>query len=413
MKITAVEIIKIKTVNQIIRDLPLLSFGTSSAKDIKQIREDRWYLDEAFRRPALVEIENLYLFFQSMSVIYQLEGKFEQVVEAGETYAELVEDYFGTEHEEYIDCLILFGAIHFEQGRYDEAEQALLDALSLTATLKKSSPPLEDPEFYESRIEQKLSLLYLKQARYKEAEQIFQTQLQRRKVFNENPSSELANLAILYTRQGRYQEAETTALEALGFAETVGDTNPHIAAIIQNLMVIYSEQKRYQEAEVLQREVLERRIKTHGKKHPIVASAYTSLAILLRQRGHFDEAKELHLKALDIRRESLGEHHPDTASVLNNLGALYHAARDYAEAEKVYLQALYIREKSLGEHHPDTATTISNLGVVLADQSRFQEAEELYRKALQIRRETLGSKHPDIQQTIRNIEKLYQRMESL
>ena len=213
MERSAVEVIKSKTINAIINDLPVLVFGTSPAEDIEQVRADRWYLNEAFRLPGLVGIENHWLFFQSMAVMYQLEGQFEEALQAGAFYAELVEHYFGAEDELYIYCQQLFGEIHFEQGNYPKAEEAFEGALQLLHRLNTASP-LEDAEFLLATFEWKVALLYLKQGRYQEAEGLFTVQLEQIKATGENPYSELANLAIVYREQGRHLEAEAAALES-------------------------------------------------------------------------------------------------------------------------------------------------------------------------------------------------------
>ena len=171
-----------------------------------------------------------------------------------------------------------------------------------------------------------LAALYYAQGRNEEAEPLLREalQLQREALGPRHPSTltSMAILANLYHAQGRDGEAEPLLREALQLQrETLGPGHPITLTIMGSLAVLYQAQGRYGEAEPLYREALQLQRETLGPRHPSTLASMSGLASLYQKQGRYDEAEPLHREALKGIQAALGPAHPDTVAMQLN-GAL-------------------------------------------------------------------------------------------
>ncbi|MEL6556322.1 MAG: tetratricopeptide repeat protein [Cyanobacteria bacterium J06621_11] len=240
------------------------------------------------------------------------------------------------------------------------------------------------------------------QGRYDEAEPLLQqaVEIRQTELGKHHPStaSSLNNLALLYVSQGRYDEAEPLLQQAVEIRQTeLGNRHLDTASSLFNLALLYKAQGRYVEAEPLYKQALEIRQTELGEHHPSTASSLNNLALLYKAQGRYVEAEPLLQQALKILRTELGDRHPSTATSLNNLAGLYKARGCYVEAESLLQQALEIRQTELGECHPNTATGLFNLAVLYHQTQRSNKALSYIQKALAIYIPILGYDHPETQ----------------
>jgi eukaryotic-like serine/threonine-protein kinase len=221
-------------------------------------------------------------------------------------------------------------------------------------------------------------------------------------------ASSLVDLADLYIKQAKYPEAEEILQQALVLTDKNQEGNSlQLALSLRELASVYRRQGRYDEAEPLYERARVIRVNVLGSADPLVAASYNSLAILNFQRGNYDQSEEQYLKALEIWRGAYGSNHSDVAKGLNNLALLYQHLDRHEIAEPIYQEAAVIYEKVLGPDHPRFATALNNLALVYFETQKYQEAEPLYLRALAIKEKALGLDHPDVAQTVNNLANLY------
>ena len=92
-----------------------------------------------------------------------------------------------------------------------------------------------------------------------------------------------------------------------------------------------------QEAEKLHREVLEGKLKLHGKKSIAVAISQNSLGQVLKQQGKFEEAIPYLEAALAVREATRGEEQ-DAAITRDELGCCYQALGQRKKAKEIRLK---------------------------------------------------------------------------
>ena len=127
--------------------------------------------------------------------------------------------------------------------------------------------------------------IYESQGRYEEAEPLLQQALALlRELLGDrhpNVATSLNNLAFLYYSQGRYEAAEPFYQQALTlWRELLGDRHPDVATSLNNLAGLYRSQGKYAEAEPLFQQALALRRELLGDRYPTVATSLNNLAML-------------------------------------------------------------------------------------------------------------------------------------
>ena len=221
-----------------------------------------------------------------------------------------------------LSCLIM---LYVRQGRYDQAEPLMVEVLAMTtrvhsAGLRPRCPVNAKWLARGSRCIAKsignLATLIMAQGRYDEAEPLLVEALARmRRVHGtekDHPdiAASLSNLAALYKMQGLYVQAEPLMGEALAMDRRVrgaDKAHPDIATDLNNLAALYEAQGRYYEAESLYVEVLAIWRRVHGadEGHYDIATGLTNLAAVKEKQGSMGESVD-HKK----RKTSIGHDGP-------------------------------------------------------------------------------------------------------
>jgi tetratricopeptide (TPR) repeat protein len=252
-------------------------------------------------------------------------------------------------HAARLHCTAVLGYVYNMQGRFPEAQQ-LFEGVLFTVHQVWGEESEHSPT-----ILQGLGLAYQMQGRYEEmftfgdlcrelgrydqAEQLLVEALDRtRRVRGEQHSHILWTmdaLARLYLEQDRYEEAEQLFSKALdGMSRVRGRDHKETLGCMNGLAVLYTKQKRYNEAESLFNEVLEGKQFRLGKDHPDTLETKNDLAVLYKKQAKYEEAEPLLLEAIDGRRLKLGDAHPHTLESWNNLIDLYESWDKPEKAEE-------------------------------------------------------------------------------
>ena len=306
------------------------------------------------------------------------------------------------------EVLFKAGSYLLARGRLGEAEPLLERAVTLAHQV-----PRGGSRVLLGRLE-KLADLYWMQGKYDQGEQLL---LQALVLEEEEWSAShpctgetLNNLAVFYRKQGKHEQAESLYMRALENQEQAAEPSfPHLADTLNNLGVLYYGQGKYEQAEALYQRALAIREQYLGPEHPDTAASLNTLGLLYWMQWKYEQAEPLLKRALAIREQQLGPEHPDIGASLNNLAAVYWSQKNYEQAEPLYLRALAVHEQHLGPDHPDTAASLNNLANLYRDQGRDEQAEALHLRALAIREQHLGPDHPDTALSVYNLAVLYRK----
>jgi CHAT domain-containing protein/tetratricopeptide (TPR) repeat protein len=296
--------------------------------------------------------------------------------------------------------------LYYRQGRYGEAEELYKRALAIRAQVLGESHP--DVAYALNN----LALVYWTQGRYSEAEGLYKRALAiLEKALGANHADvgwTVNDLALVYRAQGKYSEAEELFERALVIREkALGSSHPNVGKTLNNLANVLRDQGKYSQAEELYNRALVIREKAFGASHPDVARPSLIWHCFIIGKADMERRRRSTSDALAIRAQVLGESHPDVGDVLDNLALVYWTQGRNSEAEGLYKRALAIRERALGENHPDVALSLNDLGLVYRNQGRYDEAERLYKRALAIREKALGANHRQVGQSLNNLGNLY------
>jgi tetratricopeptide (TPR) repeat protein len=225
-----------------------------------------------------------------------------------------------------------------------------------------------------------LAGLYRDQGKYDQAEPLLVQALEinKRLFGEEHPEvgNSLNNLALLYKSQGKYEKAELLYVQALElFKRLVGGENSNVAQILSNLAILYGSQGKYEKVESLLLQALELFKRLFGEEHPEVANSLNSLAGLYHSQSKYEQAEPLFLQALEMRKRLLGKDHRDVVNSLNNLASLYKSQGRYEQAEPLFLQALEMSKRLSGEEHPDTVAVLQNYKTLLSKLPKSLKSE--------------------------------------
>ncbi len=298
---------------------------------------------------------------------------------------------------------------YVEQGRYDLAESLLKDGLAL------SRKHFGEKSRQTAGYLQKLAYLYIFLQRYDEAELLCQRALKLFKKLakgkdDHNVADCLNILGFSYERQNKHQEAERKYRASLEiFEKTPGDNNLDTATNKFNLGYLYEKQGRYKEAEELYRQTLHIQQLHLSELHPEVGKTLHHLAELASSQGKYQEAEELYQQALPILHKTLGPEHKDTRFCLQGLGTIYFGQKKYQDARKQFQQLL----KNAKEDDANTGILLNNLATVYQALEDYDALEPLYKRARVLLSKTLGEDHPEYAKLLFNLGSLYERQGKL
>jgi tetratricopeptide (TPR) repeat protein len=313
---------------------------------------------------------------------------------------------FGTEHRSTLISMDSLASILWNLGRPKEAEDLGVKVLEKSKRVLGPEHPLTLATL------SNLATTYMKQGRFKEAGELNVQVLEtKKKVLGpENPETltVMGNLASTYLNQGRWKEAEELQLEVLETKKRVlGQEDPSTLATMSNLATTYAEQGCWKEAEDLEVQLFESRKRVLGEEHPHTLISMSNLASMYYAQGRWKESEELHLQVMEKKKKTLGLDFPDTIDTMHDLASVYRKQRRWAEAEELGLQVVVSSKRVLGIEHPDTVRAMDGMAVLYSDQKRWREAEDLGVGILALSRKVCGEDHPSTLTRMANLAMVY------
>jgi serine/threonine-protein kinase len=292
------------------------------------------------------------------------------------------------------------GETALNEGRYEDAEKALVDAKAETSKAKQ-------PDENYARTMIALARLYYQEDKLEQSEQACIEALKTARALAPNSAmvaDVLTNLSRVQCANGKYKDAEATANEAVALLQKInGADTAEIASGLQALAEIACKRGDIAKgSEYLERadQIAE---KAHGEDNLDVASILNDLGMVRERQKSYSAANTLFARALGIRQKLLGTQHPLVSDTQCAMGTLNFNMRNYDSAEAMFNNALDIRLKAFGEKSSKTAEIYSCLAILYDTERKYPQAEECYRKAVEIRQAVWG---PDSPRLARSLEHL-------
>ena len=240
------------------------------------------------------------------------------------------------------------------------------------------------------------------QGRFEEAERALKEALGIQKQLYGESHSAVAHtteaLAVAIFQRGDLPSARALMEQAVAMQRTLRGEQPHpdFAQALNNLMFILHAAGEYRQAEQLLAESLEMKRKLLGEKHPELALGMNNLAFMMQDRGEYVGAAAMYGRALAMQRELLGDAHPDVAQTLSNIATLLYDKGEHAAALRSAQESLRVWRSAFPGDHPEVARSMHTMGYWLVLQGSYEEAHKNLVPALAMRRRLFGDNHAQV-----------------
>jgi len=206
--------------------------------------------------------------------------------------------------------------------------------------------------------------------------------------------------AELAFRTRDYAKAEAELSAGIKVAESFGDTDQRLSAVLARLMQCYSVQGKFAQAIGPGQRLLALREKVDGPEHTTVAMVLNDLGGQYNDDGQPEKAKPLYARALAICQKTGAKAAPLQGLVLYNMAELERDGGNLEVAEKNARESLAVRKAAFGTGHGWYAQSLEMLGTILLAKKEYVQAEEVLRQNLVIRRLKSGWNRPVIMQAM-------------
>lgn len=290
---------------------------------------------------------------------------------------------------------LLARAAHYLRlrGQYQQAEALCLQAMELNQAISGSD------QIETAMILCVYETIHYDLGRYEEAQELGQRAVALYEQFlgPEHPVTiDAANfLASLLRLCGRNREAEVLFLRTLAFYERER-MEVEMAPPLFGLANLYLAEKQFEKAEPLFQRVLVIRERELGPDHFHTGTALNGLARFYTECGRYKEAESFYERALTTYEHSLGLEHPYVAVVLLRFGQLCFLQQRYTQAEALYQRCLALQERVYSPEHIHFITLLTQIGQLFIAQERYSEARENLQRALSIAERALAPEHEQI-----------------
>ncbi len=298
--------------------------------------------------------------------------------------------------------LTLFDGGDKSAGPSDSLRAATLLDRGVESARSLNAEPAVQAELYQT-----LGNMYQKLGKYKQADPLLRSALDRRKSIEGADGPDVADglvaLGLLRLDEGQFPEAERLTREGLAIDRRRVPANPLAVAKDESALGhVLEERGAYEEAAKLLNEA----VQVQSTKHEVttdLSDTTTLLANVNYYQSHLEAADSLFRQALAMDRELFGNIHPRIADDYYGLGLVQHTMNRDAEAERDYRQALAIKQSWYGKEHPDTALIMAAVGQSLVYQGKYDEAAPILQEALAIQERIFGKGHPQVAQGLNSL----------
>ncbi len=292
----------------------------------------------------------------------------------------------GGDHPDLAVALRELGRFGINQGRYEEAERALRNALTIVERIYPETDPAR------ADVVDYLARAVRLQGKLPEAERLYREALALKHRIYLKDDPELAggmnNLALMLKGIGRFAESDSLYREALAMKiRMYGGDHEDLATGLLNLGALALERGRIAESIAFLDSALAM-LRRLGVERPLVAAVLATHAIVDERIGCLDLARRMATQALLIRRKVYPPLHPSTAGALATLAAISLAEGDVGNARRYADTALRMRIElfAFEKDHPDLAASLALSGRVARNGDDLKAADSLLRAALEMMR---------------------------
>ncbi len=294
----------------------------------------------------------------------------------------------------YVRATVNFGWNLLNQGRLEEAEVAINDAVS-AATIAVGENDIITLEALDT-------LARLRSAQHRHVDALAIQELIAERTRADHGASDEAMLFLMgdlpaaLANAGRAAEAESVAREVHDRARRMhGDTHRATIYALGALAQILSVVGKDDEAIGSVRECLQR-LGSSGRHIETRANLTRTLGNALVRAGRFEEAESTHRAALELARAAYGEDDIETLDYSINIGSVLREQQRHAEAHPYFREYCDRLTRELPIGHPRQAKAIA----AFADQLRTEkkEAERLVflENEIERYRAALPAEHPGL-----------------
>ncbi len=317
---------------------------------------------------------------ETMASLAQLAWRvadYDLAVARGRELLEARRRVFGDPSSDVAVTIDFLGRVLTNAGRYEEAEQAIQEALAMSLELHG------EESVNVAACYQNLAVLEETWRQdYARAEELTRKEIEIRRAVEGGDTMESAgalnNLGIYLMYQGRLEEAAATMEEAnAAVRRLAGDQHPELASGLENLGNVHYRLGNYDKTLALLAEVIEMRREVFGDDSPQVARGLTNLGAVYRQSGQLERAEETLHDAVTRMERAYGPDHSDVASVHRTLGIVLWELGKLDEAETEMRTALGIAEQAFPEGGPAIAGYQFFFGRLMVSQKNYLGAERL------------------------------------
>ncbi len=299
---------------------------------------DRWSEAEAEARSLLAALSDdaklRSLVETKLGLLYTYRGLYSKATRCYSNALPQMATTYGDSSEEYHISQADYANLLMAQGKYDLAEEILVNSLEI-----------------------------IRNANWLSRDQVY--------------FAALNNLSIIYTLLGQFDRAQNILNTVLSNdSTTLGVDNPDFAISLSNLGQLYTDQARYAEAQTTLQQAIAI-LDANGESSSVsYARKLNNLARNYQYAGQVAQAVPLLERALKIFEDNLGKDSPEYATALLNLG-MAQLATSPAAGYSNLKRAESLRRKLLGRKHPLYAESLEKLALYQWKKRNKKEVRRL------------------------------------
>lgn len=225
----------------------------------------------------------------------------------------------------------------------------------------------------------------------------------------------LNDLGVVRDALGAYGPALAAYQEAMALRTTLfGPRHRSVAVSASNIAVIHYRMGDLPSAVAEAERALELMRASFGPDHQRAIIVQSNLAVFKMVQGDLAGAERDYRDLLDRQQRLQGERHPVAVRVMLSLAGVLTQQEQWEEAESVLREALRIQRARAEPNRVEVAFSMAMLGnVISAGGGRHGEAVPLIEDALHVQIETLGSGHVEVAQSQSYLSRAYERVDSI
>ena len=331
---------------------------------------------------------------RDLAAIYWCQDRRTEALEELVQATEQAQTVLGDEAPVTLDLMLTLGLVLELDGQYKDAEQLLLRVLKHV-----DDYDVEIVREFMAKVLNQLTLLYRKQGRWNEAEELDRrfTPKFKQALYAKHPSlSNTHRLALMWKERGDFEEAETLLLQALEKAKQVlGNDYAQTRKIMSELLMLYGEQRKWEDARKMAEILLESATRACGDENPEAFASMHVICLTYLNEGRLKDAEKANLHSVDACKRAVGnEHNPRVLTAKIGLAAIYWDQNTLSEHQELIDEIIADAQHIVPGDSEADLQCINSVGQLLKFQGRTSEAEKMFDRAMEGRKRKLGPEHP-------------------